>query len=245
MDPPALPDLPQWLQELWLGWSGREHGEEGLVRSAARKYSRHIQTALSMASQTSKERQFGTGGSQSSWSPSVVIEGRISRRMGSITSDREPRFAAMYVHDAMFGHEDVAEMPEVVKTSHGRRVVLPPSTTGPEKRRVAQLFEQLYDYVRGVNEYVRQLVCAAEELQNMGDEDVQHTVLLLRGKRSSNDQRQAQVPRSPFASNAGHHGHMRGLPEVCVLCPRTYAHDEKSTVIYCGRYILRWTLSST
>ena len=36
---------------LWLGPVGRDHGEEGLKRWAARKYSRQLNCALSLASQ--------------------------------------------------------------------------------------------------------------------------------------------------------------------------------------------------
>jgi hypothetical protein len=48
---PPLPELPQWLQTLWLGWPGRAYGEDGLYRSALRKFARQLQNALSLASQ--------------------------------------------------------------------------------------------------------------------------------------------------------------------------------------------------
>ena len=49
--PPVMPELPMWLRNLWLGWPGQAYGEQGLMRSALRKYSRQINNALSMASQ--------------------------------------------------------------------------------------------------------------------------------------------------------------------------------------------------
>ena len=51
VNPPVMPEWPLWLRRLWLGWPGQAHGEEGLIRSAARRYSRQIHNGLSMASQ--------------------------------------------------------------------------------------------------------------------------------------------------------------------------------------------------
>ena len=44
---------PAWMRDVWLGPVGREHGEAGLTRMAARKYSRQLNCALSLASQVS------------------------------------------------------------------------------------------------------------------------------------------------------------------------------------------------
>jgi hypothetical protein len=49
--PPAVPDVPAWVTDLWLGWPGQAYGEIGLRRTAARKYSRQVHNALSLASQ--------------------------------------------------------------------------------------------------------------------------------------------------------------------------------------------------
>lgn len=93
-----------------------------------------------------------------------------------------------------------------------------------------------------------------------------HYVIVVRGKekeeevrkRVRRDERMAagQSPfaveermpagRSPFAVAAGHHGRMRGMPEVCVLCPRTLAYDEKSVIVVQYREVdWRRYLSST
>ena len=107
--PPSGPEQPLWIQELWLGPKGSQHGEQGLMRSAARKFARPIGNALSMASQTCKERDFANVPGSSSWRPSVVIEGRVTRRVGALTNEdgeANLRFADMYVHDAVFGNKN-------------------------------------------------------------------------------------------------------------------------------------------
>jgi hypothetical protein len=51
INPDPEPDWPDWLVDLWQGWPGQEHGEEGLVRSAARRFARQLHNGLSLASQ--------------------------------------------------------------------------------------------------------------------------------------------------------------------------------------------------
>ena len=103
-----------------------------------------------------------------------------------------PRFAQMYVHDEMYvAHAgDGLEAPRVSSTAGGGCVILPARATQPEKARVAVLFDEIYAYVRAVNVHVRSFVCAAEELQNMDEDNIQHTVLMLQGKRTAEQQRQ-------------------------------------------------------
>ena len=189
--------------------------------------------------QASKERQMV--GSSSNWAPSVVIEGRVVRKMGSLTSTdgQTARFAQMYVHDEMFAAHtgESVEAPTVSSTAGGTRVILPARATRPERARVVALFDEIYAYVRAVNVHVHSFVCAAEELQNMDEDDIQHTVLMLQGKRTAEQQRQSQqqqsrlAGRSPFACNAGEHGRLRGLSEMCVLCDRVLAEGEKSVIV--------------
>ena len=49
--PEPMDVWPIWMRDLWLGPVGRDHGEEGLKRQCARKYSRQLNCALSLASQ--------------------------------------------------------------------------------------------------------------------------------------------------------------------------------------------------
>ena len=51
VDPPPMPEWPVWLVTLWMGRTGRDHGADGLMRSAMRKYSRQLHNALSLSSQ--------------------------------------------------------------------------------------------------------------------------------------------------------------------------------------------------
>ena len=167
--------------------------------------------------------------------PSVILEGRVTRKVGSLTGTMDhPRFIEMYVHDAIFGQDGMdAETPSVQVTAEGRKIVLPKSASGAERERVAHIFERLFRYIATVNTYVQQLVCAAEELQNMDEEDIRHTVVLIQGKRSRSqvveDRRTSQ--RSQFAVSAGHHGMSSGTAEMCILCPRTHAQDESAALV--------------
>ena len=68
----------------------------------------------------------------------------------------------------------------------------------------------------------------------MTAEDVEHTVLMLQGRRPAavvRAESAAHAAQSPFASAAGHHGRLYGMPEVCVLCPRQLAEKERYKVI--------------
>ena len=182
------------------------------------------------AVQVMKERKLN-----GTYMPSIILEGRVTRKVGSLTGlGDNPRFIEMYVHDSMFGQTDVdAETPSVHTTANGRKIVLPKDASGPERDRVALLFEQLFMYISNDNEFVRQFVCAAEELMNMEEEDIRHTVLLLQCKRPraqiGDDRRTSQ--RSAFAVNAGNNGVMAGASEMCILCPRTHAVNEQSAFI--------------
>ena len=51
VDPPPLTEWPLWMRSLWLGHPGREHGNDGLLRGTARRFSRQLNSALSLASQ--------------------------------------------------------------------------------------------------------------------------------------------------------------------------------------------------
>ena len=198
-------------------------------------------SALLFFWQTVKERQFGQNGAGSSWTPSVVLEGRVRRRMGSLyplrNPDSERQYCEMYIHDASYGNEESMEdEPTHVATQTGQLIVLPKSCSNPDKARVVSLFSRLFSYIRSSNVWVRDFITAAEELAQMGPTDIQHHVLLIRGKRSAEAQRKRAreedvTGRSPFAVNAGHHGRPWGLSEMCLLCPRAIAEDEKSCII--------------
>lgn len=181
-------------------------------------------------------------GAANSWMPSVILEGRVTRRLGALESqfntqgDNASRFIEMYVHDAVYGHQhDDVRQPEIASTNRGHRLVLPHSSSAPERHRVVMLFQRIYEYVRHTNQFVHAMVCAAEDMQNMDESMMEHSVLLICGKRSreqvASDQQDRPSGRSPFAVSAGQHGRLRGMPEMCVLCPRTIAEDERSGVL--------------
>ena len=167
--------------------------------------------------------------------PCVVLEGRVRRRVGSLEGGNgtDSRFIEMYVHDAVYGHTnaDVNE-PSMQRTNRGHKLVLPASATAAERSRVAQLFDQLYEYVSTTNEWVTACICAAEEMQNMDEQQIEHTVLLIGGKRTRQEIEQGgNGGRARNAINAGDHGRLRGMPEMCVLCPRSVAAEERAVVV--------------
>ena len=141
----------------------------------------------------------------------------------------------MYVHDALYTHRGVqADEPITIDTPRGYNIVLPKSASNPERERVARLLDRFFNYVRAENVFVQHFVAAAEEISNMTAEDVEHTVLMLQGRRPAavvRAENAAHAAQSPFASAAGHHGRFYGMPEVCVLCPRQLAEKERYKVI--------------
>ena len=46
-----MPEHPQWMKDLWLGWPGQKYFEQGMLRTAARQYARQLHNGLSLASQ--------------------------------------------------------------------------------------------------------------------------------------------------------------------------------------------------
>ena len=138
--------------------------------------------------QTANERQFGRGPSTTAqeWSPSVILEGKVRRRIGTlqpgVQASAEPQYIEMYVHDALYTHRDVqADEPITIGTPRGFNIVLPKSASNPERERVAKLLDRFFNYVSTENVFVQQFVAAAEEISNMTAEDVEHTVLVLQG----------------------------------------------------------------
>ena len=51
INPPSIPEHPQWMKDLWLGYHGQANGEQGLIRTAARQFARQLHNGLSLASQ--------------------------------------------------------------------------------------------------------------------------------------------------------------------------------------------------
>ena len=135
------------------------------------------------------ERQLSIPQGGSTWQPSVVLEGRVRRLMGPLFGGEGTRYAEMYVHDAMSGNctgED--EEPSIVAASNGH-VVLPKSATEVERTRVGHLFDLIFNYIRHCNTYVQDFVVAAQELLNRNPEDIDHYVIVVRGKEKEEDVR--------------------------------------------------------
>ena len=191
--------------------------------------------------QVMHERQLANGQEGSAWRPNVVLEGRVRRLIGPLLAGGDGnRYAEMYVHDAMSGnHTEGLELDEpcIVASTNGR-VVLPNNASEAERSRVRQLFDMIFGYVRRCNNYVLSFVSAAEDLMNGSESDINHFVIVVRGKekeesvrKRARDERAQVGNRSPFAISAGQHGRLGGAAEVCVLCPRTLAYDEKSVIV--------------
>ena len=71
----------------------------------------------------------------------------------------------MYVHDAQFTHNGSEDRPTTFFTPDRVQLVLPKSTSQPEVRRVAELFDRLFRHVRSANTLVRDFVTIAEEMR--------------------------------------------------------------------------------
>ena len=72
--------------------------------------------------------------------PCVVLEGRVTRRVGAISGENanDSRYIEVYVHDAIYGtNEDSVETPTVMATTRGHKLILPSSTSAYDRQRVA------------------------------------------------------------------------------------------------------------
>ena len=232
---------PRWLGRWIVGLAAGLHDMSVKKRLLIFSCNRLGFDGLMYRKQTSKERHVGGA---NSWMPSVVLEGRVTRSIGALTrSDGNydhSRFIEMYVHDAAYGYnEGNIDKPSVVATAAGQKLVLPKDTSSAMRRRVTALFERIFMHVRSVNTWVQTCVCAAEEMENMDEYDLQHTVLLIGGKRTREQIRASRdtVGRTVFGCNAGDHGRLRSIPEMCVLCPRAIAIDQASHLIVNSRQL--------
>ena len=104
--------------------------------------------------------------------------------------------------------------------------------TGGIGTAIAALFDQFYSYVQSANTWVRQYVCAAEELQDMDEREQDGFVMVLAGKRSFEEQAREQqqgVSSRQFdgqgSSSAGFAGTLGRRGEVCLLCPQSLADE--------------------
>ena len=156
---------------------------------------------------------FGSA-NQSMWAPSVILEGRVARRMGPLMPDSvDARYSEMYIHDSVHNvGTDTGEEPHVWSTHRGQSVILPTTATQPERRRICDLFDRYYSYVLQENKYVQSMVCASEQISNMTTAEQEQYVVVISGKRTVAEQAAArtQQDRRLFAgrgsTSAGHLG---------------------------------------
>lgn len=180
---------------------------------------------------------FGSA-NQSMWAPSVILEGRVARRMGPLMPDSvDSRYSEMYIHDSVHNvGTDTGEEPHVWSTHRGQSVILPTTASQPERRRICDLFDRYYSYVLQENKYVQSMVCASEQISNMTTAEQEQYVVVISGKRTVAEQAAArtQQDRRLFAgrgsTSAGHLGAGR-RQEVCMLCPRSLSMAEKCQVV--------------
>ena len=219
---------PEFLRDLWLGPTGRDV-PNGLLRSALRKFARPISNALALASQTVAERQFTGGGRGGSYNPSVVLEGRVVRRIGSLLdetdgSDARRSYAQMYIHDALYAPTETEDTIPSLESRLGR-IFTGVSATEPEKYRVRSLVNQIALYVQENNPHVQSMVMAVEEAQNLDEWDVEHAYMRFERRRTA-EQRAAAANGGSAAfdgsagqSAAGRHGAPLRADEIRLMVP--------------------------
>lgn len=224
--PPEITEYPLWMRSLWLGPNGQAYGDDGLMRSTLRKYARSIANTLALASQSVTEATAPSAGS--SYMPSVVLEGRVIRRIGTVLPDADQAsgrlglWAHMYVHDAMHQWNDEEGPPESISTRVGKVYTFNKSMSRAEKDRIERLLILFVAYIHEHNPYVRQFVTAAEEIMNNPSIDEQQAFVVIRSGRSSGDTQQ---------SSAGSHGAPFRAPEVCVMVPNGEDRSSSSLTV--------------
>ena len=65
----------------------------------------------------------------------------------------------------------------------------------------------------------------------MSSEQVSHMVLMIQVRIPMSQQQHQRPAPSVFAVDAGQHGVLRGMPELCALCPRTIGAEERSALL--------------
>ena len=158
LDP--LPAPPPELRQLWV-----DATPEG---ATFRKFARHLNSALALASLTVREPPPPPGGH---YAPSVIIQGRMYQRLGAVQAHpgQDPTFAQIYVHDPQ-AEDPAAEA--AIRLGHVR---LPANTSIPVQQRLRDLLIRLQHTLRQRNPYVQDIIMASEVLA----EEVEHRQLVI------------------------------------------------------------------
>lgn len=129
-------------------WSNSE--TEPLMKRHARRLNNHF----ALASSVIKEATAQPG--DSTWKPSVIIQGKVHYHIGSLTAadNSLPKFAQLYVHDP--ASIDAAASTRIEHLS------LPYSTSASEKQKLERIVAKLLSALRDANPYIQDIMAAAE-----------------------------------------------------------------------------------
>ncbi|EOD38734.1 hypothetical protein EMIHUDRAFT_109164 [Emiliania huxleyi CCMP1516] len=145
--PPICMPCPE-VTKLW-------HDADGVVGKTLRKFARAINNTLAFASQKVKRPNNLPG--SSTWSPTVVIQGRVHHFIGSLApnDNQSKQFVQTYINDP--------SMSECQQIDYRMGAIyLPADTSQAEKERVRECLEIMQKAITEHNPYVQDFVKAYE-----------------------------------------------------------------------------------
>ena len=182
---PPLPAPPPSLRQLWT--------DESAEAKVFRKHTRHLNSALALASQVVQEVRPEREG----YTPSVVIQGRLYHRLGPLRArdGQVPTFAQLYINDPQ------CEDPEAEAALRLGHVRLGRNTSAATRRALLGLLQHLQQLLRQHNPWVRDFIMASE----VPDDQVEHLRLVI------------SAEARPAGEHARRYNRPEGLQEVSVL----------------------------
>ena len=141
--PPICTPCPE-VTKLW-------HDADGVIGKTLRKFARAINNTLAFASQKVKRPNNLPG--SSTWSPTVVIQGRVHHFIGSLApnDNQSKQFVQTYINDP--------SMSECQQIDYRMGAIsLPAGTSQAEKERVRECLEIMQKAITEHNPYVQDFV---------------------------------------------------------------------------------------
>jgi hypothetical protein len=212
-----LPELPDWLQDLWTGPRGmRADGDAGLERKTLEMFAVPLNNAISVATQYFDHTRHDTGG----FNPGVTLNGRVTTSVSSLgmhwSHSSTLRGAQLFMWEGQ--QADSVQAKDAALDSRYSRILLSQRASelsGPEKARIKALLEKLIDCVEVHHPFVSRYKTAGELLKEMDLSTMAQCRLQIDGRSPAHAEQ-----RSTSAVNAARqYDRPRSDAGVAILSP--------------------------
>jgi len=134
---------------------------DGRSRLDAMKHARSLNNALALASQVVHRPNTLPG--NSTWAPSVKIQGKLYHKLGPLLpGDDTPRFAQIYIHDPAEDAQTALQSEHLTRVANMR---FSNGTSVAERERTTALLSRLQTMLHASNPWVQDFVMAGELMQ--------------------------------------------------------------------------------